>query len=608
MNPVNKYLNFFIFFTVFVLYQVFFLKFFPNKNELLGHDFEQFLPNFIYGKIWFQNNFLSIPWFTPSFCCGTPFYPDPQTAFYSVQQIFYILFEPLTATKVLFIYFSLLGYCGMFFLLRRSFKVPFLISLLGSAVFIFNGFYVSRAIVGHVPYMNFILIPLYCFFLFEGFSNKSIFTRNIYLILSALILSSFIYSGAGPIMPLILLSILSVLLFFYFQTYNLKDIFLATLKSFFIAILISSSKISASIHYLTNFERKLLPTYFENPIDYLNIIFKALFFSPDIKFFNDVIMNKNIKGFGLHEIEFGVSILPLLLLVLFLYNIKYFLENKNFVKVLFSSIIIFSIPLILNTNFFYIQKIWNSIPIFGSSWTQFRWSAFYIIPLIFFIVVVLKNIKFTKHQNFLVICLLVVLFLQNSLRDRSYYDNQPYNPKNMIEFSNKINSDKYLENISITGFASFMSKDEKLANNLIRNDFFMSNYSAAFCYQPIFGYGLEKFPYKNIVFNKKEKISSDTFLISGDLDAAKDKTKYNFLNPSCFVFSKENDCLAGDLFKKSQKKELENFLNYKSFKFNKSIIQNFFDYLSLISLILMMILILVNFYFYKKKASRNSPF
>ena len=91
------------------------------------------------------------------------------------------------------------------------------------------------------------------------------------------------------------------------------------------------------------------------------------------------------------------------------------------------------------------------------------------------------------------------------------------------------------------------------------------------------------------------------FLITGDLNSAKDKTKYNFLNPSCFIFSKENDCLAGDLFKKSQKKELENFLNYKSFKFNKSIIQNFFDYLSLISLILMMILIFVNFYLYKKK-------
>ena len=52
--------------------------------------------------------------------------------------------------------------------------------------------------------------------------------------------------------------------------------------------------------------KKVTTTYFENPIDYLNIVFKALFFSPDIKFFNDVVVNKNIKGFG-YEIEFGVS-------------------------------------------------------------------------------------------------------------------------------------------------------------------------------------------------------------------------------------------------------------------------------------------------------------
>ena len=286
---------------------------------------------------------------------------------------------------------------------------------------------------------------------------------------------------------------------------------------------------------------------------------------------------------------------------MFLSNLKYLAKNKNFVKILFFSLIIFFIPIFLNSNFFHIQDIWNAIPILGSSWTQFRWSVFYIIPLIFFTVIVLKSIKYKKHQNFFVICFFIILFLQNSFRDRSYYHNQPYNPKKMTEFSNNINSDIFLKKISIKGFASFIDNNEKLANNLIRNDFFTSNYSAAFCYQPLFGYGLEKFPYKNIVFNKKEEISSDMFLITGDLNSAKDKTKYNFLNPSCFIFSKENDCLAGDLFKKSQKKELENFLNYKSFKFNKNIIKNFFDYLSLISLILMMILIFVNFYLYKKK-------
>ena len=129
----------------------------------------------------------------------------------------------------------------------------------------------------------------------------------------------------------------------------------------------------------------------------------------------------------------------------------------------------------------------------------------------------------------------------------------------------------------------------------------MLNFSAAFCYQPIFGYGLEEFPFKNIVFNKKKELSLNRFLISGELNAAKDKTKYNFLNPSCFIFSKENNCFAGDLFKKSQKNELENFLNYKRFKFKKNKFQNFVDYISVVTLLLIVIFIIKNIYLYVKK-------
>jgi hypothetical protein len=88
-KKINKFVLFFI---IFFVHQFIFQKFFPNNKELLGHDYEYFLPNFMFGKIWFANNLLSIPWFTPSFCCGIPFYPDPQTMFYSLQQLFYSYF------------------------------------------------------------------------------------------------------------------------------------------------------------------------------------------------------------------------------------------------------------------------------------------------------------------------------------------------------------------------------------------------------------------------------------------------------------------------------------------------------------------------------------
>ena len=219
-----KYEFYFILIIIFAVHQIIFLKFFPNSQGLLGHDYEWFLPYFIFGKIWFKNNLLTIPWFTPSFCCGTPFYADPQTMFYSIQQIFFILFEPIFALKLMIIYFSLIAYLGMFFLLKRSFNFSDYASLLGATIFIFNGFFVYRAIVGHVAYLNFVLIPFYCFFLFENIINKNKYLKIVSLLVSALIFASFFHSGSGPIMPLILSVIIVVLIFFYFKLNSFKII------------------------------------------------------------------------------------------------------------------------------------------------------------------------------------------------------------------------------------------------------------------------------------------------------------------------------------------------------------------------------------------------
>lgn len=601
LNNKLKLFQLSIFFFIFIIHQYIFLDFFPNQNNRLGHDFEYFLPSFIFGKIWFQNNFLNVPWFSPSFCCGTPFYPDPQTAFYSIQQIFYIYFNPLLATKLLFAYFSFLGFFGMFFLLRKNFKISFFTSLLGATLFIFNGFFVFRSIIGHIAYINFSLIPIYCFFLIEGFTNRNLFIKNIYLGLSSLVLSSFFYSGAGPIMPLIIVCIFSILLFFSFKIKKFKIIFLSLVKSFIIGILISISKISASLFFLNNFKRKLEPTYFESPIEYLNLIFKSLFFVPDIEFFNKNILNKNISNFGIHEIEYGVTFVPFLVFLVFLTRLKTFIKIESFNKILLLSLAIILLPIILNTNLFNFQSFWNSIPIIGSSWVQVRWSAIYIIPLILFSVIVLENINISKYKNFFIVTLIFIAIFQNVLRDKSFYHNQMYNPKDIVKFSKKIDNHNLNKNYDIRGYAVIVDKDDKLVKHNKRNDLFTLNLSSAFCYQPLFGYNLKDFPKKNIIFNKKIKISEKKFISIGEPHVANDKNKFNFFNPSCFLFPNENNCLPGDLFSKSQEKSLKNFLNYEKIDFKKNKIQNVSDYISLFSFLILIIFLIRNLYFLRKK-------
>ena len=121
----NNYFFLILFFGILIIHQIIFQQFFPNSRGLLGHDYEQLIPYLMFGKIWFYNNFLSIPWFTPSFCCGTPFYADSQTMYYSIQQIIFLIFDPILSIKIIFIILSAFSYVGMFLLARKNFKFLF---------------------------------------------------------------------------------------------------------------------------------------------------------------------------------------------------------------------------------------------------------------------------------------------------------------------------------------------------------------------------------------------------------------------------------------------------------------------------------------------------
>ena len=598
----KKIFNYSIFILIFLIHQYIFLDFFPNNNGLLGHDYEYFLPNFIFGKIWFENNLISVPWFTPSFCCGIPFYPDPQTMFYSLQQLFYIFFEPILATKFLFIYFSLVAYIGMFLLLRKSFNFSYYLSLLGSTIFFFNGYFIYRIIIGHLGYANYVFIPLYCFLLISSVTNKKFSLRTVYLLLSSVTLSSLVYSGTGSIMFLIIISIISILLIFCIINQNFISLFIRFSKSLFISFLLSLSKLSAVIFFLKNFKRNNYEALtFENIHDYFYSTFKSLFLFPDINHFNKSAIDHNGPKINIHEIEFGISVVPLLAIIIFVLNFNK-IKNKLYDYKLLLLVFILIIPFILNTGLFSLDKIWSSIPILGSTWVQIRWNALFIIPLIIFSLLIFNSNLFIKNNKYVILFLIATVVFQNIIYDKKYYHNQYYNTKNMSEFSNNIDDD--INSAFIKGLSVFIDKDEKIIAKQ-RNDNFKLGFSSYFCYQPIFGYTLKKFPKQNLIFNKKIKISDNKSLLIGDINLNNNTDTLNFLNPSCFLFPGENNCNPGDLFKKSQINNLNKFLKYKKIQFKKPIIQSISDYISLLTLIFSLFFLIKNFYNYKKKSSKN---
>jgi hypothetical protein len=478
---------------------------------------------------------------------------------------------------------------------------------LGAALFLFNGFFNYRAIIGHVAYLGFVFVPLFCFFLIRSSQVSNKFLARIFLLFSSLIFASFFHGGAIPFMPIIIASIIFII-FFYYLRHDDKLIMKNLLLCLLIGALIALSKITATLYFLDQFKREYPFLQFSSSLDYLRLAFNSLFLYPNADLFNQLAVNKVTSRLGVHEIEFGVSVVPLIILVLWAAQFKKIILEKK--KFYFFILFTFFLPLLFNVDYYIISDVIRKIPLLKSTWVQIRWTTFYIIPLIFMTVFILDKNILIKSQ-YLIFLLLIILIAQNIFYNKAYYDNQKYNPSSMTNLFNKINYDKSI--INIKGSALLVDENSNLVLRN-RNDFFSENYSSFFCYQPIFGYGLENFPNKKLILDEKFRISINQSynvklnLLFGRFDLINKQSdkSYNFLNPSCLLFPNENNCKPGDLFAFNQIEDLNKFVNYKKFDFKQSAIQTVSNYLSLISFILVFIFLFINYYFFYKKISNKN--
>tara|TARA_E500000331_G_scaffold53809_1_gene47286 strand:- start:338 stop:2146 length:1809 start_codon:yes stop_codon:yes gene_type:complete len=586
----KKNFFFIIFFiSILVFHQVIFQQFFPNTKGLFGHDYSQYIPNLIFGKIWFYNNFLSIPWFTPSFCCGTPFYADPNTAYYSIPQLIFLIFNPVLSIKIIFFIMSSISYFGMYLLLRKNFKFDNYVALLCASLFLFNGFFVYKTIAG--PILSYVIIPLYCYILIKSFEIQLQKINYNYLIVSSIIFAYFFHSGSGSIILIILTSIFCILLFYSLIIKNLK-IFFNFFLSLILGVLISLSKITAVLFFFENFPRKYPPTEFHSIAIFLKNFFLSFFINPDQNYFNENI--NSMFPFGLHEMEYSLSIIPLILLFFIFFINKKNIKLHNFnSKIYLCLFVIFLIPIFLNVNIFNQYEIVEKIPVLKNNWVRFRWMAIYIIPIIFLSGILLQTTKFkdsTKKK--LASSMILILLIQNLIKDKSWhYDDLKYNSENLVKFHENFNKNNMPQ---IKGPAILMNVDGTPKHSNSKNDLFFNSYSPLTCYQPIFGYGLEKLDARKIIFNSKHVFEDNSYILySNKFDKKGDN--FNFFNPACFLFPNENNCMPGDTFKIDEKEKLAKFTSYKEFEFKQNLIQKISNYISIFSAIGCLIYLFVSF-------------
>jgi hypothetical protein len=578
----KKYVIAFLGWLTIAIHFLIFMHFFPNLQGKLIHDHSYNLPLLLNGYYWYLNNgFWSVPWFTPAFCGGMPLIANPTSFYYSVPQFLTFFIDPLISVRITFLIFACLGFWGMYLLLRSIFRASGWSALLAGALFLFNGFYAYRFIVGHMEFHGVMLVPFLAYFLLRVEDRQSPYWKlrwGIDISAGALLLAYMFMSGMAQLMMPVVFStiLLALTLSLYDPSERILPIFSwRLLFSGVLALCLSAAKLVAALSFLRHFPRNLYPLPGADGIGKLLLLIGRVltFGGGGVDLFR--VLRNRPYDLPQHEFEYGLTVVPAALLALFclsrLRHLPSMLRNlaqRRRILTLGAILLILAVPLALN----YYSPVWNrilkSIPIIKSTTTFIRWLIIYI-PFVVLLTALAaeKCTLWQRRRPLLVIVCLYIVFGQNLFADKSYYRIEEYDPGNILMAYAKAKTSGTPPVISrlIASPADRFRRPPYFAHNGVLTE----GYSQILCYEHMFGYSLELFPFKTI--------REGPALLT-------DRGVLNLKNPSCYLYPQENQCTPGDHFRTDQITMASQFINFRPFVFQVSRMQHLANWLNLAAL------------------------
>ena len=217
----------------------------------IGGDYTYFLPWLLSGYYWFLGNGLDLPWFTPAMCAGVPFFPNPQSMFYSVPQALTFITDPLTAVIVTGWLFALIGFIGMWHLAGLWTRLP-IVTGFAAMAFTFNGLFLARMSAGHLTNHVYMLLPLLCYWLLRP-SRR--FTGILDSIIVGAMLAYFVHAGASVMIVPFGAAMVLVLLIMA----KTREVFVRLTIAAVAAIVLALGKLTAIAYFMAQFPRDLYP-------------------------------------------------------------------------------------------------------------------------------------------------------------------------------------------------------------------------------------------------------------------------------------------------------------------------------------------------------------
>jgi len=548
----------------------------------MGHDYAFYLPALLDGYFWYaKNRLLSVPWFTPSFCGGSLNYININNGFYTVPQFITFFTGPLTAIRLTFLFFAASGFYGFYLLLNRAFYTSRTVSFLGAGLFLFNGFYAHRMLVGHLCFHPFMLLPFIAFILLRPLPEKKyarIWQITFDLAVGGILFAYMIQSGFSSLMLPATISIVGIGLIHGLLYGRQRDFWVRFSGAGFSGVLLCSSKLMAIFFLLKSFPRCSydLPGA-KSFLGALWLVLKSLFVSPAIDPGRMEMLENTQWLVDRHEWEYSVTVIPLAIM---LYGGWKLLRQKKHGGFFYSlsgsawlhagAITAFLIlPVALNTY----SPTWNAflkqLPLIKSASLFIRWFIIYI-PVVVLItaLTVEKTPVLRKYQLSVVIVSLAIVVALNALVNREFYHQQNYDPKGVVKAYHEVKAGLWtpqIKNVDV-----YMNRQGQVIMPGFRNNMLITGASQMLCYEPLFGYRLEEFPIKT--------------LHPGPALEAKDGL-LNIKNPACYVWPDANNCKSGDHFTAKQMDDALNFVSYRPFHFQITTAQKVANWANCIMLI-----------------------
>lgn len=278
-----------------------------------------------------------------------------------------------------------------------------------------------------------------------------------------------------------------------------------------------------------------------------------------------------------HEWEFSITPVPLIILLFGLIVLMKRLRKDTARPIpapgrflhLTAIILLLLLPVGLNCYTPGWNQFLKQLPVIGSSSTLIRWAIIYIPVVILLAALVLDRIipRGRLQSAAAAVCLGAVILL-NLAADRTYYHAQGYRAEPVQQAYHDVRAGSWTPEIRFV--MVYRDGNGQILTPGHRNDTITLGGSQLFCYEALFGYRLEAFPF-------------------GDLHpgpvTAETNGRLNLKNPACYVWPGENNCRPGDHFSVAARAAANSFSRYRPFDFKLPLRQTIANWLNGITLV-----------------------